>query len=138
MRVLLDADVLLDFALGRAPWAEDASNILALCELGHVEGFIAWHSVANINYIVYERGKRSVRKFFNELLSFLRIARVDHASMLCALDLDMSHLEDAMQVAAALACGATYTITRNIRHYRKSPIPATTPSEFLQLWQRKS
>jgi len=36
-----------------------------------------------------------------------------------------------MQVAAATACAADFIATRNIRDFRKSPIPALTPTQAL-------
>jgi len=44
----------------------------------------------------------------------------------------MPDLEDALQVAAAHAVGATVVATRNVADYAKSPIPARTPGEILQ------
>jgi len=43
----------------------------------------------------------------------------------------MSDLEDAMPVAAARACEARHIVTRNIRDYARSPIPAVSPEEVL-------
>ena len=43
----------------------------------------------------------------------------------------MTDFEDAMQVAAARACGAMRIVTRNISDYARSPIPAVTPQEAL-------
>ena len=36
-----------------------------------------------------------------------------------------------MQVAAARACGAGHIVTRNVRDYERSPIPAVDPHEAL-------
>ena len=48
-----------------------------------------------------------------------------------AAALPMADFEDAMQVAAARACGARYIVTRNIRDYQHSPIRAASPQEAL-------
>ena len=39
--------------------------------------------------------------------------------------------EDALQVAAAEACGADVIATRNVRDYAKSPVRAATPKALL-------
>ncbi len=44
----------------------------------------------------------------------------------------MTDLEDAFQAAAALAWGADAIVTRNIADYRRSPVRALTPAEFLK------
>ena len=43
----------------------------------------------------------------------------------------MRDFEDALQVAAARACGAQHIVTRNFRDFDRSPIPALTPAEAL-------
>ncbi len=48
-----------------------------------------------------------------------------------AAKLPMADFEDAMQVAAARACGAQYIITRNLADFRRSPIPAIAPRDAL-------
>lgn len=44
----------------------------------------------------------------------------------------LTDFEDSLQVAAALACGAQFIITRNERDFRKSPVPALSPDLFLR------
>ena len=45
-----------------------------------------------------------------------------------AAGLSIADFEDALQAAAAVACNADTIATRNIRHYRQSPVKAQTPS----------
>jgi hypothetical protein len=44
----------------------------------------------------------------------------------------MADFEDAMQAAAALACGAAMIATRNASDYTRSPVPALTPTQALE------
>jgi len=37
-----------------------------------------------------------------------------------------------LQVSAALAAGAEMIVTRNIRDFARSPLPAVSPSHFLR------
>ena len=48
-----------------------------------------------------------------------------------AAALPMADFEDAMQVAAARACGARFIVTRNVRDYARSPIQAVNPRAAL-------
>lgn len=48
-----------------------------------------------------------------------------------ALDLPMADFEDALQTAAARACGARSIVTRNVRDFARSPVPAVTPGAVL-------
>ena len=49
-----------------------------------------------------------------------------------AAALPMADFEDALQVAAARACGVRYIVTRNVRDYARSPIRAVDPQEALR------
>lgn len=48
-----------------------------------------------------------------------------------AASLPMPDFEDAMQAAAARACGARHIVTRNVKDFERSPVPAITPQEAL-------
>jgi len=49
-----------------------------------------------------------------------------------ALRLPIADLEDAFQAMSAVQFGADHIVTRNTRDYGRSPIPAVTPTQFLQ------
>lgn len=46
-------------------------------------------------------------------------------------------LEDSMQHQSAVSSGLDYIVTRNIKDFEKSDIPAVTPEEFLILAHSK-
>jgi hypothetical protein len=56
---------------------------------------------------------------------------------LYAANLPMKDFEDALQCAAALACGADVIVTRNLEDYHFSPINAVTPTQILNDLQAK-
>jgi predicted nucleic acid-binding protein len=49
-----------------------------------------------------------------------------------ALDLKNDDFEDAVQIQTAYRIGADYILTRNVKDYLISNIPAYTPLEFLE------
>lgn len=130
--ILLDNDVLIDIALDRHPHSRLASELLDIIESGVETACIAWHSVSNLYYLVAPtRGGMSTRDFIVELTRFVGVAMTDTEGIRYAAGLPMADFEDAMQVAAARACGARCIVTRNIRDYARSPIPAVSPQEAL-------
>ena len=131
--MLLDTDVLIDVALDRQPHADPASEILDRLESGRRNAFIAWHTVSNLFYLVApSRGGKSTRDFIMELTRFVSVSETGTEGIRYAASLPMKDFEDAMQVAAARACGARHIITRNVRDFVRSPIPAITPQEALR------
>ncbi len=130
--ILLDTDVLIDVALDRHPHAGPASELLDRLEQGAVDACIAWHSVSNFYYLVEPaKGDVKTRDFIVELLNFIGVAKTDTESIRYAAQLPMADFEDALQVAAANACGAGHIVTRNIRDFHRSPIPAIEPEDVL-------
>jgi predicted nucleic acid-binding protein len=133
MTVLIDTDVLIDVALDRAPHAKDSAQILDKAQEGLVTGWLAWHSISNFYYIV-SSGENHFKtiQFIKELLQFVKVAETGTVDALYATQLNVADFEDVLQIAAALSCKAQYIVTRNIQHYKNSPVPALLPSEMLE------
>ena len=131
--ILLDTDILLDVALDRLPYSGPASELLNRIEQGVEPACIAWHSVSNLYYIINPvRGGADARDFILELTSFVSVATTDTQGIRYAAQLPMPDFEDAMQVAAARASGARLIVTRNLRDYESSPIPALNAERALE------
>jgi hypothetical protein len=126
MRILLDTDILLDVAFAREPHLGDSAAVMEWAESGGAAA-VAWHSLTNCSYML-----KGGRPFLDKLLKLVEVATVGTADAKRALALPMPDLEDAFQSAAALAWRADFIITRNLPDYRRSPVPAITPTDFLK------
>ncbi len=111
MIVLLDLDVVLDFALDRAPFAEASAQLL--------------------DKLAAKRSGKSAKDFLIRLTRFVEVAPIDTKSFHYAANLPMGDFEEAMQVASAVACRADVIATRNLRDYANSPIRATAPKDLI-------
>ena len=132
MIVLIDTDVLIDVALGREPFVEPASRLLDAMEKRPGTAFVAWHSISNFYYLVSPRkGAPGAKGFLLDLARFVEVAPTTTESLRTAGRLEMHDFEDALQVAAALACRAAVIATRNRRDYERSPVPAATPDDVI-------
>lgn len=131
MRLLIDINVLLDVALQR-PGAPASARVLGLCGRQH-EAWLAWHSIATLAYLI-ERQRTDIagRDFIRGLLAWADVAPTSRADAVAALDLPIADFEDALQAAAAMACGAQVIVTRNVRDFKASPVMARTPEAFLR------
>ena len=130
--MLLDTDLLIDVALDRRPHSGHSSELLNRVERGPERAFVAWHTLSKFYYLVRPaHGDADARDFISELVRFVAVAPVDTAAARYAVSLPMADFEDAMQVAAARACGAQHIVTRNVRDFVRSPIPAVTPQDAL-------
>lgn len=130
--ILLDTDVILDVALDRAPWAEASSELIEQLEIAPRGAFVAWHTLSNLFYLLRPvRGGPDTRSFLAALTRFAKVVPTDSEDFRFATTLPMPDLEDAMQVAAARACGARWIATRNVPDFDRSPVPARAPADLL-------
>lgn len=130
--ILIDTDVLIDVALDRHPHADPAAELLDRVEHGAEAASVAWHSISNLHYLVAPTiGSANSRQFVLELIRFVDVAATGTDDIRFAARLPLADFEDAMQVAAARACGARLIATRNVSDYGRSPIRALPPHEVL-------
>ena len=130
--MLLDTDILIDVALDRRPHSDAATELLDRLQKGPKRAFVAWHTLSNLYYLVApRRSGPSARDFVEQLTRFVAVATTGTDAIQYAAKLPMADFEDAMQVAAARACGARHIITRNLADFRRSPIPALAPRDAL-------
>jgi len=112
-----------DVALDREDDADSAALLLDRVENGEVRASVAWHSISDLCCLVVPaHGGVRTRDFIVQLVSFVDVARTGTEAMRHAAGLPPADFEDAMQVAAARACGARWIVTRNLRDYTRSPI----------------
>ena len=131
--MLIDINVLVDFALDREEFAPVAETLLNRIEQTSTTAFLAWHSIATFYFLVTrETDRATARAFVVRLTNFLTVVSTGHADLDYALSLPMRDFEDAMQVAAARAAGARHIITRDIGDFTNSPIPAILPEQALR------
>lgn len=134
LKALLDVDVLLDVFTQRHPYYENSATLLALIERGKMKGMAAAHGLTTLFYLTAKYTSNSqARMAISELLQLLSVAVVNQQVIEQALALPMGDFEDAVQMAAAMQSGADYLVTRNVKDYKSSPLPAIRPAELIPL-----
>ena len=116
--ILLDADVLIDVALDRAPHSDAAAELLDHLARAPRSAFVAWHTISNFYYLVRPtRGGSAAKNFIEGLVRFVTVAPTDTDALRYAISLPIRDFEDAIQVTAARACGVEFTVTRNTKDF---------------------
>lgn len=133
MRVLIDTNIILDLLCNREGFAEDASQLFKLCETKQIEGYVSALSIPNIVYIMRKEldGER-ISAIIQTLSSILTIADLKGGDMLKAAALPMNDFEDALQSVCAARIRANYIVTRNLKDFVNSKIPAIKSGELLR------
>ena len=139
MLILIDTNVLLDVIARREPHVIFSEKVIDLCRQEIINGAIAGHSVLNAMYVLRKNFTLEERKeIFLSLCEFLYVESVDFGKIIQALkDDDFSDFEDCLQMQCALSLRADYIVTRNVKDFAASEIPAVTPEEFLKILEEQ-
>ena len=133
MVLLIDTNVIIDYLLVREPYFFESSEIMRMCATEKIEGYMAFHSVPNLWYILRRESEETRRKWLLELCGFIRVTSASHKEVISAIEnVDFKDFEDCLQDRCAKAVDADYIITRNVQDYKGSSVVAVTPEDFLK------
>ena len=133
MKALIDGNIILDVLQRREPHVEASAKVWKLCETDKVEGYISALTFADLVYVMRkELTPETVLEVLKKLALIFRFTDLSAADMTEAAELKWDDYEDAVQSVTAKRVQADCIITRNIRDYQQSTVPAFTPMEFIQ------
>ena len=132
MRLLIDANVILDVLQKREPHVKDSSIVWKICETKQAEGYISALTFANLVYVMRkELNPAQIHDVLSKLQLIFCFADFSVVDMERAVEMKWSDYEDAIQAATAERISADVIITRNVRDFKGSRVIAFTPSEFI-------
>ena len=132
MKLYLDTNVILDLILNRAPFFDDIARIITLYEMGECELFTSSVSIVNCNYILGKNiDRKEVIDNLKILRSFCSILTVSELEIDKSLNSNFKDFEDAVQYFTCIKNDCNFIITRDLKDFKNSEIPAITPTEFL-------
>ena len=132
MKLLIDANILLDVLQRREPHYRDSALIWKLCETRKVDGWVSALTLANLVYVMRrEVNPEQIDDVLNKLALIFQIAELTPSDLRRAAESRWNDFEDALQAVTATRLHADAIITRNIRDFKKSSVIAFTPTEYL-------
>jgi len=132
MRLMLDANIVLDVLQAREPYLADSSRISKMCETDLAEGHISTLSFANLVYVMRKELDPEKTEEVLKMLSLIyKFDDLTLADLNNAASLRWDDFEDAVQATIAKRIDADYIITRNVKDFKNSKVMALMPSEFL-------
>jgi hypothetical protein len=133
-QVLFDLNIILDVLQEREEFYDFSASLLALAEIGKIQGWLAAHSITTLFYLISkDKSPEQAHVSLTSLLQFLRIAAVDQSTIEQALNLPYRDFEDAVQMIAAVQIRADYLTTRNIHDYEPAPLEVIQPAALLTI-----
>lgn len=132
MRILIDTNVLLDVIQRREPFFDASVAVLAVCRERIVQGCISAQTIADMFYILRKDfSAEERRRILLDICQIMDIEEINKEKLVLALaNNDFDDFEDCLQAECAVTFAADYIVTRNIKHFSNSPVPAITPDDF--------
>jgi predicted nucleic acid-binding protein len=130
--ILVDLNVILDVVQAREPHYQASANVIDRVVLKQEEAALAGHAITTVHYLVTRyRNRKTADETVDWLLRHFRIATVGEHQLRRAQALAWPDFEDAVVAAAAESAECSCIVTRNVRDFKKNPLPAFTPEEYL-------
>jgi len=134
-KVFVDTNIVIDLLQRRMPFHVDAERLFSAADLRMVELCVSTLTFADTHFIL-SKLSGSQKLGISSLLKLRQLVTVVDLKAVAldnALnDKDFTDFEDALQHQCAKDCGAEVIITRNLKDFKKSAIPAMTAGEFLK------
>ncbi|WP_018952316.1 MULTISPECIES: PIN domain-containing protein [unclassified Thioalkalivibrio] len=130
--IMLDLNVLLDVLQKREPHYRVSAAVLEQVIHGEGPGALSAHAATTIYYLVGRYvGRDAAERALGWLLKNLHVCSVGRDELERARSLGWADFEDAVLAAAAERAACSCIVTRNVKDFAASPVPALTPQEFL-------
>ena len=132
MKLLIDANILLDVLQNRENFVRASSMVWKLCETEQAKGYISALTFANLVYIMRkEMDAQRIEEVLHMLSLIFEFAELNDSDLFRAAALQWPDFEDAVQSVTAERIHADYIITRNVRDFSRSKVIAFTPDELI-------
>jgi predicted nucleic acid-binding protein len=133
MKLFLDTNIIVDVISKRNGY-KDSLRILKCCEANIFKGYVSANTVTNVMYILRKHvAPNVVRSAVQALLTIVEVATVLKSDITTAFDNGIKDYEDAVQAACAARINADCIVTRNIKDFKGSDVPAVLPAKALEL-----
>lgn len=133
MRAVIDTCVILDYLQCREPFFDDALNIAIGRARNEFEAYITASSLTDLYYIIHRHTHSNIetRRIISDLTVLFGLVDTYAEDCVNALHSEMKDYEDSVMSETAYKIKADCIVTRNIKDYERSKVPALLPSEFL-------
>jgi Na+-transporting NADH:ubiquinone oxidoreductase subunit NqrC len=124
----------LDFFFDRQPFAEYSAQVIGLCEINKISGFVTPVIFSNIYYLLRQTARHDkVIDNLKQLLTITDVLPMDREVVSNALNSGFRDFENGLQNFAAMKNGEIDVIlTRNLKDYSKSEIGVLTPESYIK------
>ena len=132
-RVFVDTNIIVDLIADRKPFSKFAVEIFEKAERNEIQLFTSSHSIATTHYLLKKYlEEKQLRNVIYSVLEYIQIIAIDQDIIKKGLKSKHKDFEDALQILCAYNIEKLdYIVTRNIKDFKDSEIPAFPPDELL-------
>jgi len=136
MKVLIDTNIILDLALTRANFYQEADEIFNLIEEGKIIGFVSATTLTDIYYILTkQKGKQFAFEFLKHLTTVCKINSITESIIIKALNNIYKDFEDDIQYYSAITNNLDAIVTRNVQDFPQNNLAILQPSELINIFK---
>lgn len=134
MNLLVDTCVYIDFLGRKAPFFEEAVQVVAAGYFGGAKLWIASQSI-NDAFFVLNRymDSQKIQQAIAESLAVFTPVALSPQDYQRAAALGWKDLEDCLVALCAEKAKANWLVTRDARGFERSPVPAISPTDWVAL-----
>ena len=133
---LIDTNVIINFITQRDDvYKKECFDVVKLCANKKFIGYIAFHSVSIIWYIMRKRvADEEARRWLKRVCDVFIVANATQKQVNAAIEnVEFKDFEDCLQDECAVHAKADYIVTCNAKDFKKAKTTVVTPDIFLKL-----
>ena len=127
MDILIDTNVIMNFITGRDdPYRSACERLMELCAQGRFVGYVAFHSLSTVWYVVRKRKSESEARFWlDQICNLMVVEAVNNRSF--------KDFEDCLQDECAVSVNANFIVTCNVKDFKCAKTEAITPDALVSI-----
>ncbi len=133
-KLFVDTNIVIDLLSRREPFFEEAAELFSLADKKQVELSVSSLTIANTSYVLLRQMDSSKAKLvIRKLRLILNVLPLNDKIIGLALnDETFSDFEDGLQYFTAIENEKELIITRNLKDFKNSKLPAMTAKQFIE------
>ena len=134
MKIFLDTNILVDLLADRPPFTQEAVKLIEVSFEKNLELYTSTHVLATVHYVLKKYvSDQELRQTILELTEMIRVIDVSFFVLKKALESTHRDFEDGLQISSAESIPEMdYILTRNLKDFKTSSIPAISTEELLR------
>jgi len=133
-KLFVDTNIVIDLLSRREPFFEEAAELFSLADKKQIELSVSSSTIANTSYtLLRQMDSDKAKSVLRKLRLILKILPLDDKIIGLALNDDnFSDFEDGLQYFTAIEDEQELIITRNLKDFKNSKLPAMTAKQFIE------